>query len=181
MRYLLFCILLRIVVKIYYDLIFFMAPNNIERIWNYKTYYTDKGMISNVRGYGGRVPLSIYPYILGSAVIFFIIICAVGIYWDRNRMYPQDLLLRCLALFLFILEPFLSILHVMNIRYSPVLEKIGVICYGLGTIGYGYEMKNRQKYLKPNCSLTKHEIAVMKGYKTLIIAGIMVILIGIYL
>ena len=65
--------------------------------------------------------------------------------------------------------------------YSPVLETIGVICYGLGTIGYGYEMKNRQKYLKPNCSLTKHEIAVMKGYKTLIIAGIMVILIGIYL
>lgn len=131
-----------------------------------------------MHGYEGRVPLSIYPYILGSAIIFFVILCAVGIYRDRNRMYPQNLLLRCLALFLFILEPFLSILHVMNIMYSPLLEKIGVVCYGLGTIGYGYEMKNRQKYLKPNCSLTKHEIVVMKGYKALIIAGIMVIFIG---
>lgn len=134
-----------------------------------------------MHGYEGRAPLSIYPYILGSAIIFFVILCAVGIYRDRNRMYPQNLLLRCLALFLFILEPFFSILHVMNIMYSPLLEKIGVVCYGLGTIGYGHEMKNRQKYLKPNCSLTKHEIVVMKGYKALIIAGIMVIFIGMWL
>ena len=55
------------------------------------------------------------------------------------------------------------------------------VCYGLGTIGYGYEMKNRKKYLKPSCSLTKHEIAVMKGYKASIIVGIMVILLGIWL
>ena len=79
-----------------------------------------------MQDYGGRVPLSIYPYILGAAIIFFIIFCAVGIYRDRNRMYLPDLLLRCLALFLFIFEPFLSILHVINIMYSPLLEKIGV-------------------------------------------------------
>lgn len=69
----------------------------------------------------------------------------------------------------------------MDIIYFPLLEKIGIVCYGLSIICYGYEMKNRKKYLKPNCSLTRHEIAVIKLYKSSIIVGTMMTLISIWL
>ena len=113
--------------------------------------------------------------------MFFLILCATGIYRDLNRIYIQNLFLRCLALLLFISEPFLSILRIMDIMYFPLLEKIGIVCYGLSIICYGYEMKSRKKYLKPNCSLTRHEIAVIKLYKSSIIVGTMMTLISIWL
>lgn len=69
----------------------------------------------------------------------------------------------------------------MDIMYFPLLEKIGIVCYGLSIICYGYEMKSRKKYLKPNHSLTNHELAVMKWYKASIIVGTIVTLISIWL
>lgn len=144
-------------------------------------YQIKRGVENRMLGYDGRTIYLIYPYVLGIAIVFFIILCAAGIYRDLNRMYIQNLFLRCLALFLFIFEPFLSILHVMDIMYFPLLEKIGIVCYGLSIICYGYEMKSRKKYLKPHCSLTRHEIAVIKWYKSSIIVGTMVTIISIWL
>ena len=158
-----------------------MKRREISKPFNNQDISNKKGRATRMQVYEGRIPYFIYPYILGFTIIFFIILCAVGIYRDLNRIYIQHLFLRCLALFLFIFEPFLSILHVMDIMYFPLLEKIGIVCYGLSIICYGYEMKSRKKYLKPNHSLTKHELAVMKWYKASIIVGTIVTLISIWL